>query len=459
MRDGADAARTAGSGRVNAPAPNRPSDRAVWVLLFSVFASAAATAAQLTALGKQVYDLTGRELDLGWLGLAEFAPAALLVLVTGSVADRRDRRRVAGTASVAQAGAAGALALYAGSRPTSAAPIFALVFVFGTARAFAAPAARALPADVVARDRLPWVVARFSGAWQAALIVGPVLGGFLYAVDVRLPYVASAVLLLASAVAVLSVRVRPEAAPHARERAVATAGEAGDALITASVEPMMGGMEAAPPVRARLAEAVEGFRFIRRVPVLLGAISLDLFAVLFGGAVALLPAIATDRLGVGAVGLGWLRAAGGLGAAAVTVVLAVRPLRRHIGTTLMTVVAGFGVATIVLGLTRSYLVAFAAMVVLSGADAISVFIRATLVPLVTPDDKRGRVMAVENVFIGASNELGAFESGVAGHLLGPSAAIVFGGVATLAVAGGWWVLFPDLRSVDRFPERAGEPDT
>jgi len=169
----------------------------VWLLLFSVFASASATAAQLTALGKQVYDLTGRELDLGWLGLAEFAPAALLVLVTGAVADRHHPPAV--VAVTAQAVVSVALALYAGSEPTSASPIFALVFAFGTARAFAAPAARALPADLVGPDRLPWVVARYSGAWQAALVAGPVAGGLLYAVDVRLPYVAAAALLLASA--------------------------------------------------------------------------------------------------------------------------------------------------------------------------------------------------------------------------------------------------------------------
>ncbi|MFP5377476.1 MAG: MFS transporter, partial [Acidimicrobiia bacterium] len=389
----------------------------------------------------------GRELDLGWLGLAEFAPAALLVLVTGALADRHDRRRVVAVAVTAQAVASVALALYAGSEPTAASPIFALVFAFGTARAFAAPAARALPADLVGPDRLPWVVARYSGAWQAALVAGPVAGGLLYAVDVRLPYVAAAALLLASAASVLAVR------PRAAGPAPAGVSPA-DALVEATVEPLMGGAGAVPPARAGLAEAIEGFRFIRRVPVLLGAISLDLFAVLFGGAVALLPAIATDRLGVGAVGLGWLRAAGGLGAGAVALALAVRPLRRRIGPTLFAVVAAFGLGTIVLGLTRDYAVAFAAMVVLSGADAVSVFIRATLVPLVTPDDKRGRVLAVENVFIGGSHERGACESGGGGQAFGPSAAIVLGGAATLAVAGTWWLLFPDLRRIDRFPAAA-----
>ncbi|MGH9282974.1 MAG: MFS transporter, partial [Acidimicrobiales bacterium] len=315
-----------------------------------------------------------------------------------------------------------------------------------------APASRALLGDVVPPERVPWLVARFSFAWQSALIAGPVLGGFLYTVDLTAPYLASATLLLVSAGALLLVR--PERRVANRSEPVDE--EVVDALAAAATEPV-GQLDAARPVRAGLRDAVEGFRFIRRVPVLLGAISLDLVAVLFGGAVALLPAIATERLGVDAVGLGWLRAAGGIGAGAVTLLLGVRPLRRRVGPALLAAVAGFGTFTILLGLTRSFAVAFLAMAVLSGADAVSVFIRASLVPLLTPEDKRGRVLAVENVFIGGSNELGAFESGVAGQLLGPSGAVVFGGMATLVVAGGWWLLFPDLRRVDRFPAGAAPP--
>ncbi len=190
---------------------------------------------------------------------------------------------------------------------------------------------------------------------------------------------------------------------------------------------------------------------MRDEPILLGAISLDLFAVLFGGAIALLPAIAKDRLGVGAVGLGWLRAAGGIGAGAMTLGLAVRPITRRVGPKLLVTVALFGVFTIVLGVTHNFGVAFVAILALSAADAISVFIRATLVPLITPASKRGRVLAVENVFIGASNELGAFESGVSGQLLGTTGSVVLGGIATLAIAIGWRFVFPSLRRVDRFP--------
>ncbi len=306
--------------------------------------------------------------------------------------------------------------------------------MFGVARAFASPAVRALPADIVEPDRVPWVVARTSATWQVALILGPVLGGFLYAANTRLPYLAVALLALAGALTILLVHP-VHVQPLAAEEPLIVAGEV--------VEP--------PSAHAHLAEAVEGFRFIRSQSIVLGAISLDLFAVLFGGAVALLPALAEDRLHVGAVGIGWLRAAAGIGAAVVTLRLAVRPVRRHVGRWLLGAVAVFGVATIVLGVTRIYAVAFVAMLVLAGADSISVFVRATLVPLVTPSDKRGRVLAVESVFIGASNELGAFESGVAGQVLGAPGAVVLGGAATLAVALGWARTFPALRDVDRFP--------
>jgi MFS family permease len=414
--------------------PGAGRDRSVVALLLSLLFSSIAAMTQATVLGKQVFDITGRSLDLGFLGLVEFAPAALLVLVTGTVADHFDRRRVAAIGLLGEAAATGGILWYVSTDPTAVGPIFVFVFVFGIARAFAAPAARALPADIVAADRVPWVVARYSATWQIASIVGPVMGGFLYAADVRLPYVAIMGFAVAAALSVLLVRARPAVEPVALPDPVPII----DPLLT-------------PVPKARLHDAVEGLRFIRTQPILLGAISLDLFAVLFGGAVALLPAIADERLGVGAVGLGWLRAAGGIGAALVTLRLAVRPLGRNVGRTLLIAVGGFGVATVVLGVTRNFAIAFLAMMVLSGADSVSVFVRATLVPLVTPPAKRGRVLAVENVFIGASNELGAFESGVAGQLIGPAGAVVLGGAATLAIAASWGALFPDLRAVDRFP--------
>lgn len=395
--------------------------RSVVALLSSIFGSSTALALLTTVLGKLVFDMTGSELALGLLGLAEFAPAALLVFVTGTLADRVDRRRLAAIGLSVEAVFVTMLAVYAATTPTATLPIFLLVIGFGTARAFATPATRALPADTVTAARLPWLTARQSATWQGASVVGPVIGGFLYVVDVWVPFAVAAGFVVVAAVIILFVQPR--------HRAVSVAERE----------------------RPSLHEAVEGLRFVRSQPILLGAISLDLFAVLFGGAVALLPAIAEDRLGVGAVGLGWLRAAIGIGAGIVTIYLAVRPVSRRLGRTLLISVALFGVGTIGLGLTTSFAVAFLALLALSGADSVSVFIRSTLVPLVTPPDKRGRVLAVEAVFIGASNELGAFESGVVGQLLGPATAIVLGGAATLVVAAVWWGLFPALRSVDAFP--------
>jgi MFS family permease len=421
--------------------------RSVAALLTSVLWSATALGALTVVLGKQVFDLTGRELDLGLLGLAEFLPSALLVFVTGPLADRFDRRRIASTAITVEILFVVALAWYAGTDPTSVLPIFLLVIGYGTARAFAFPASRALPADTVPASRLPWLVARQSICWQAASIVGPVLGGFLYVADVRLPFMVAAGLLVVAAVAISVVQPLYRAAPEpVPTEAVET--ELGPLAVGESTD----GAVATRTRREGVRDAVEGLRFVRSQPVLLGAISLDLVAVLFGGAVALLPAIAEERLGVGAVGLGWLRAAVGIGAALVTLVLAVRPVTRRVGTTMLIAVAIFGAGTIVLGVTTSFVIAFVSLAVLSGADAVSVFIRGTLVPLVTPADKRGRVLAVETVFIGASNELGAFESGVAGQLLGPAGAVVLGGVATLAIAVAWGRLFPALRAVDRFPD-------
>ena len=416
----------------------------VWALLASGLCASTASLALVTALGKLVYDTTRNELDLGLLGLIEFAPAALLVLVTGSVADRLPRRRVAAAAYVGEAVASAALAVHVSSGPSGVAGIFGLVAVFGLARAFAAPASRALPADIVAPDRLPWLIPRVSGTFQVAMIVGPVLGGFLFTVGPAAPMVAAVVLQLLAAAAVSTVRTRRD--PELGSEAALDAP-----LLEAASPPVLDEGAGPQPVEAGWRDALEGLRLIRGQPVLLGAISLDLFAVLFGGAVALLPAIAEDRLGVGAVGLGWLRAAGGIGAAVVTVGLALRPVRRRVGKVLLGVVATFGVGTIVLGLTTSFAVAVVAMAVLSGADAVSVFIRSTLVPLVTPAAARGRVLAVENIFIGASNEAGDFESGVAGAVLGASGAIVLGGVGTLVVAASWWVLFPRLRDIDGFP--------
>ncbi len=437
-----------------------------------------AAIAQVTALGKQLYDITGRDLDLGLLGLAEFLPAALLMTVTGSVADRYDRRTIVTLGLLGEVVASGGLAWHAASGSIETWPIFALVVAFGSARAFVTPALRSMPPDIAPPGGLPRLIAFNSAGWQIALIGGPILAGFLYVISPTWPFIAVMALATVGAVTVQFARPRPirsSGAPSVagpaggplvalsdETRAAETLEVAGEAYAASMADPADeaavppsadAAPSAGPSSRGRIHEAFEGLRVIRADPVLLGAISLDLFAVLFGGAVALLPAIAEKRLGVDAVGLGWLRAATGIGAAIVTIALSIRPVRRHIGRKLYVVVALFGVGTIVLGLTRSFTIAFISLLLLSAADAVSVFIRGTLVPLVTPSPARGRVMAVEGVFLGASNELGAFESGVAGQVIGTSGAVVFGGVATLGVVGLWTVLFPALRRVDRFPDR------
>ena len=379
-------------------------------------------ALQATALLKQAYDITGRKSDLGWMGLAEFLPIAMLVLVTGSVADHFNRKAIALITVGAEVVTSAGLMFYALSKPTSVMPLFGIAFTFGIARAFQAPAMRSMPPMVAPVGALPKVIALYSAVWTGAIIVGPAVGGFLYAVDPWVAYLGATSLILASAL-VLSMQ-------------------------TFLREPL----PPDPDNRPTLRTAVEGLVFIRRTPVLLAAIALDLFAVLFGGAVALIPVIAKDRLGVGDVAYGWLRAAPGFGAAAMALIMAARPVRRHVGRTLLTAVGLFGIGTVVLGVTRNYLMAFLALVVLSAADMVSVFIRGSLVPLVTPDEKRGRVLAVESVFIGASNELGAFESGMVAQAFGTSATVIGGGVATLAVVGIWWFAFPSLRRIDRFEE-------
>jgi hypothetical protein len=282
--------------------------------------------------------------------------------------------------------------------------------------------------------------------WQSALITGPILGGFLYAGDPSWPFLGAAVLFLAGAVAVSLVRRRDLYAGEST-----AAAPAGPAMAEQAVTEPPGPAVSAPE-RPGLHAALEGLQFIRRTPILLAAISLDLFAVLFGGAVALLPAICEERLHVGAVGLGWLRAAGGIGAVMVAAALVRRPITRRIGRVLLVAVAIFGVCTVLLGVTKIYAVAFVALALLSAADMVSVFIRGTLVPLVTPDHVRGRVLAAENVFIGASNELGAFESGVTAQLMGTVGSVVLGGLVTVAISALWWVRFPSLRDVDRFDD-------
>lgn len=395
---------------------------AVWALLATSFLTSFATIGQITILGKQVFDMTGRELDLGLLGLAEFLPLALAAPFTGALADRFDRRRVFAAGIAGEVTTSIGLFLYVSTDPTRVQPIFALVVVYGLSRALASPAVRALAIDIAPPESIERVIALRSVAFQAGGILGPVAAGFLFVADIAAPYAVSAVAYVLAAVLV-------SATPKLATRRLSTRG----------------GMQA-------LRDARDGLRFIRRQPVIFGAISLDLFAVLLGGIVALLPAIAEERLGVGAVGLGGLRAAISTGAATTALALSFRPVRRHVGVILLGVVGAFGIVHLAIAFTTAYALACVLFFAAAALDSVSVFIRSTLIPLATPEDMRGRVLAVENVFIGASNEMGAVESGVTAAVFGLVGAMVFGSVGTLLVVGLWWRIFPALRNVDRFDE-------
>ena len=392
-------------------------------LLLANFGSTFAFIGLITFVGDQLFALTGRPLDLGLLGVALFVPVFLLSPIGGTVADRFDRRLVYAIPVAVEIVIAIGLVAYVRSGPTAAWPFFSFAAAYGAARAFAAPASRSLPIDLAGPDHLDRIIALKALSFQMGVVVGPVAAGFAAVIAAELPFAMSAMVLV-----VVLLLLSQVPAPQT-ERLRSAAG----------------------PKQA-FRDAVEGFRYIRNNEIVLAAIGLDLFAVLLGGATALLPAIAEDRLGVGEVGLGWLRAADGIGAASMSVVLSFVAFKRHVGRILLVSVAVFGVATIALGFATNYGVAFVAIMVLSAADAISVYIRSSIVPLATPENMRGRVIALENVFIGGSNELGSLESGLAAQFLGLVGAIVTGGVGTIAVVAVWWWKFPALRNVDRFED-------
>ena len=371
------------------------------------------------AIGWQVYEIDGDPLDLGLVGLAMFLPLPLLALPAGHLADRYPRRTVLALAIGIDVAVAVGLIAVTRSGANETWPFFALAFGTGVASALGAPAGRALTPSLVPQEALVRALAQRSVAFQLAVIGGPALGGLLFALDPELVYGVSAALSAAALAAVLALH----------------AGRTG-----------AGGL--APDLRSLLG----GVRLVRRTPVLLGAISLDLFAVLFGGAVALLPIFAKDILEVGPAGLGILRAAPAAGALVAAVILVRRPIRRYAGRTLLVVVALYGLTITVFGLSETMWLSLAALAAGGAVDMVSVVLRQTILPLVTPDELRGRVNAVEMVFISASNELGAFESGVAAALVGAVPAVVIGGAVTVGVALAWTRLFPDLARVDRLDE-------
>jgi MFS family permease len=371
------------------------------------------------AIGWQVYAIDRDPLDLGLVGLAMFVPLPLLALPAGHLADRYPRRTVLALAIGLDAAVAVGLLLVTRSGADATWPFFVLAFCTGVASALGAPAGRAMTPSLVPQEILVRALAQRSVAFQASVICGPALGGLLFAIHAELVYAVSAGFSIVALAAVLALRSGREG----------VGGHSPD-----------------------LASVLGGVRLVRRTPVLFGAISLDLFAVLFGGAVALLPVFARDVLEVGPAGLGVLRAAPAVGALCAAIVMARWPLRRRAGGTLLTVVALYGLTMVVFGLSEAMWLSLLALAAGGAVDMVSVVLRQTILPLVTPDELRGRVNAVEMVFISASNELGAFESGVAAALVGAVPAVVIGGVLTIGVALAWTRFFPDLRHVDRLDE-------
>lgn len=380
---------------------------------------------QSVALGWHVYSLArdGEGMDVkraafmvSMIGLVSFVPVLLLALPAGETADRHDRRRILLRCYAAEIVVAIGLATATITGWASIPLLLAAAALFGAARSYFSPASTALGPMLVPRALLPRAIAWQSLAWQTASVAGPALGGVLVALSPTLSYGVSAALYVAAGLCVLLIRgnARPQVQPGSRWDLMK-----------------------------------EGLAYVWNNKIVFGAISLDLFAVILGGATALLPVFARDVLHVGAEGFGLLRAGPAIGAAAVAFWLASNPIRKNAGAIMFASVALFGVGTLIFGLSQMMWLSLGGLILLGGADMISVYVRQTLVQLATPDHMRGRVATVSSLFIGASNELGEFESGLAARFLGPVGAAVFGGVGALAVTGVWARLFPDLRKADR----------
>jgi MFS family permease len=388
-------------------------------LITAIVATGFAQQMVLVAVGWQVYGISRNPLHLGLVGLAEFLPLPLLALPAGELADRLSRKLVLIVSLAFDAAIAGLLIVVSLRGADTLWPFLALAFASGCAAALGNPASRSMPPTLVPLELLTSALAIRSTVGQATVVTGPALGGLLFSIQPELAYGTGVALFLVAIVAVSTIR--PRAVEQAPELVAGT----------------------------RLTALFAGLLFVRRTPVLLGAISLDLVAVLFGGAVALLPLFARDILEVGPVGLGILRSAPAVGALVAGIMLTRRPLGERAGRTLLIVVSVFGASMLVFGLSHSFALSFGALVVSGFADMISMNIRATITALATPDAVRGRVNAVEMVFISASNELGAFESGAAAALVGAVPAVVVGGAITILCALLWPRLFPDMARIDR----------
>lgn len=410
------------------PSPASPSANALHYRPFvfywlSSWAASFAVQIMSVSVGWQVYDITRDPLDLGFVGLAQFLPSLLLVLVTGLTADKFNRRLIMGICLALEIACACALVVFTSMAAGVVWPIFGILVMLGIARAFFNPASDALAPNLLAREAIAHGISLNSMSWQIANIVGPVTGGLLYGLGGTVAYgVAAALILLAVAMVAMIGKVPQQ--NHAGETSLGT--------------------------------LLAGFHFIMGEKIVLGAISLDLFAVLLGGAVALMPVYARDILEVGPWGLGLLRAAPGVGAIAMALWLAKFSVRNHAGVILFSFVAAFGFFTIIFGISKWVQLSIAALMLMGACDMVSVYIRETLMQLWTPDEVRGRVNAVNRVFIGASNELGEFRAGVMAKWIGAVSAVVLGGIGTMAVAAAWSWMFPALRSARKLTGRTGK---
>jgi MFS family permease len=368
-------------------------------------------------IGWQVYELTNSAFDLGLVGLIQFVPAVFLTLLIGHAADRYDRRLIVRAAHGVYALAAIMITAALLTGTLSRDLLFTAVFIIGCARAFEMPTAHALAPTLVPPALISRAIAAWTSANQTAVICGPALGGLIYALNPVLVGLTCLIFFACSITLVSLVQARGPAPPRD------------------------------PPT---FASVLAGFHYIRERRRLLGVITLDLFVVILGGATALLPIYARDILAVGPVGLGLLRSAPAVGALITSIVLARHPIERHIGHKMFAVVGIFGVATIVFGLSTSFPISLLALAILGASDAVSIVIRFSLVQIETPDEKRGRVSAINYLFVGSSNTLGDFESGLVAAWLGAIPSVVIGGLGSLLVAAVWMMLFPDLRRIDRY---------
>jgi MFS family permease len=404
---------------LNAPAIYR--DRDFTFLIASRLLSTVAMMVISVAIGWQIYDIEHTPLALGLVGLCEFAPMFLLTLPAGEIADRFDQRRVLALGQALLAVCAGLFLFFSLFSPHDAIPFYGVLVLFGAARGFSAPSGQSILAFLVPPERLAKSIALSSSAFTVAVIAGPALGGFLFAFGPIATYSLSLVGFISAALLTTTF-----------------GGRRFDRSTVAGV--------------SRWERVVEGISFVRERPIILGSISLDLFAVLLGGAVALLPVFARDILIVGPMGLGFLRSAPAVGAALIAFALSRWPITRNAGARMFMAVAVFGLATIVFGLSRNFYLSLAALFVTGAADMISVNVRQSLIAFSTPDAMRGRVGAVSMLFIGASNELGEFESGLTASWFGTIPAVIIGGIGTLGVVVAWMWLFPRLRSVNRLTD-------